>query len=118
VEQTVVFARCSQSPTSVERGSSLLGLATRTGAASSAGVNTSTSSLRSHPYVLPRIEALESSVADLSRKARRRAGGYARAAEGPAPASVFARSLRAALSTTGSRSASIDPDVRRTLREP
>jgi hypothetical protein len=106
VEQTVVFdSLLAVAYEHVERGSSLLEIGARAPALQefAAGVNTlKASSLRSHPYVLPRIEALESSVAAIYREKRVDVPAeYARAAErGPAPASVFARSLRAALSTT------------------
>jgi len=88
----------------VERGTALLEIGARQQALQefAAGVNAlKTSSLRAHPYVLPRIEALESSVAAIYREKQVAVPlEYARAAaRTPMPSAVFSRSLHAALST-------------------
>ena len=105
-EETVMFdSLLAVSYEHVERGTALLEIGARAAALQefAAGVNTlRASSLRSHPFVTPRIEALEASVAAIYREKQVDIPAeYARAAaRTPAPASVFARSLRAALSTT------------------
>jgi hypothetical protein len=88
----------------VERGTTLLEIGARQQALQefAAGVNAlKTSSLRAHPYVLPRIEALEASVAAIYREKQVEIPvEYARAgARTPTPSAVFGRSLHAALST-------------------
>ena len=106
VDETVMFdSLLAVAYEHVERGTALLEIGARPAALQefAAGVNTlKASSLRSHPYVIPRIEALEASVAAIYREKRVDVPAeYARAAaRTPAPASVFARSLRAALSTS------------------
>ena len=88
----------------VERGTALLEIGARPQALQefAAGVNAlKTSSLRAHPYVVPRIDALESSVAAIYREKQVAVPvEYARAAaRTPTPSAVFSRSLHAALST-------------------
>ena len=106
VDETVMFdSLLAVAYEHVERGTALLEIGARPAALQefAAGVNTlKASPLRSHPYVIPRIEALEASVAAIYREKRVDVPAeYARAAaRTPAPASVFARSLRAALSTS------------------
>jgi hypothetical protein len=105
-EQTVVFdSLLAVAYEHVERGTALLEIGARAPALQefAAGVNAlKTSSLRSHPYVVPRIDALESSVAAIYREKRVDVPAeYARAAQRtPSPSALFTRSLRAALSTT------------------
>ena len=106
IEQTVLFdSLLAVAYEHVERGTALLEIGARAPALQefAAGVNAlKTSSLRSHPYVVPRIDALEASVAAIYREKRVDVPAeYARAAERVrAPAAVFVRSLHAALSMT------------------
>jgi hypothetical protein len=100
----------------IERGSTLLEIGASAPALQdfAAGVNTlKTSRLRDHPYIRPRIEALEASVAAIYREKRIEVPLAYRNAN--RPVELVSRSLRAALST--SEFAARFADVRRQFQQ-
>jgi hypothetical protein len=85
----------------IERGTTLLAIGAPAPALQdfAAGINAlKTSRLRTHPYIVPRIEALEASVAAIYRERRIAVPpAYSAAKETNATKGLVARSLRAAL---------------------